>query len=75
MIATAPQLGPIESGVAYPLQDFLARTGQGEWAWRSARKNAAKLGITLRRQHGSQAWVLGSDWIRYLAAGDGEDQD
>ncbi|MCH8046987.1 MAG: hypothetical protein IID44_25070 [Planctomycetes bacterium] len=63
-----PTLGPIQANVAYPLADFLKRAGLGEWAWRSARKNATKLGITLRRQHGSSVWVLGSDWIKYLGS-------
>ena len=68
-----PTLGPIQADVAYPLADFMKRAGLKEWGWRSARREAEKAGITLRRKRGSQVWVLGSDWLAYLAADDVQD--
>lgn len=55
-------LGPIESGVIYPLDDFKARSGLGTAALRTARLEGLKV-----RYVGGRAYVAGDDFIAYVA--------
>jgi hypothetical protein len=51
----------IRSGESYPIAEFRRRSGLGIAAMRKARRN----GLYVRRV-GSRAFVLGSDWHKYL---------
>ncbi|QDT14607.1 hypothetical protein [Alienimonas californiensis] len=51
----------IESDVLYPLAEFRARTGLGEYAMRTARKSGLKV-----RYVGNRGFVLGADFICFL---------
>lgn len=63
---TGNGLGPIESGVSYPLEDFKGRVGQSDWGIRMARRQGLKV-----RAVGRRKYVLGDDWIAYLTRQDG----
>lgn len=54
--------GMIERGTAYTLDEFSRRTGLRRTALRMARH----AGLAVRRAHG-RVYVLGSDWLDYLA--------
>jgi hypothetical protein len=55
--------GVILSDACYAKEEFLARTGFKQAAWRSARRNGLRVVET-----GGRAFVLGSDWIAYLSS-------
>jgi hypothetical protein len=57
--------GVIEAGAAYTLAEFRERSGMGEWAVRKARH----AGLRVRRV-GNVWWVLGSDFLAWLARQD-----
>ena len=56
----------IRPGEILTLPDFLTRTGQKKAAWRSARRNAIKLGIQLDYRSGRQCFVATDGWIELL---------
>jgi hypothetical protein len=53
----------IQAGTAYSLAEFSRRVGLRDWAVRAARR----AGLRVIHKHG-RAFVLGSDWLAYLAA-------
>ena len=53
--------GPVEADVLYPLADFKARTGLGEFAMRTARRRGLKVTYA-----GNRGFVLGRDFLDYL---------
>ncbi len=55
--------GVIRSGESYALEEFKRRVGLSTWALRKARSH----GLVVRYRHG-RAFVLGSDWLDYLAS-------
>lgn len=60
-VLTRPAVGPIEPHVLYPLEDLQARSGMGKTALRSARRAGLRV-----RYAGNRAFVLGSDFIKWL---------
>ena len=66
MSATAtkqgPHLGPIEAGASYPLPIFQKLAGLSAWGLRRAK--AAGLRV---RTVGRRKFVLGDDWLAFLA--------
>jgi hypothetical protein len=55
-------LAEIVPGAAYPIPLFKRKTGIGDWGFRTARKE----GLPIRRA-GGKPFVLGSDFLEYLA--------
>lgn len=55
-------LAPIEAEVCYPLPVFMNITGQG----RAAISTARKKGLTVRKI-GNRKYVIGRDWLDYVA--------
>ena len=60
MSDTAP--GVIHADKAYALSAFQRESGLGTWAIRTARKNGLKVRYT-----GGRAFVIGQDFLTYLA--------
>lgn len=54
--------GEITTGSSYSLSEFMERTGLKRDAMRQARRN----GLQVVRRHG-RVFILGSEWLRYLA--------
>lgn len=54
--------GVVVAGTAYSLTAFTKATGLGRTALREARRQ----GLPVRRV-GLRSWVLGSDWLEFLA--------
>ncbi|MBB02727.1 hypothetical protein GYB59_06275 [bacterium] len=62
-MATATlKTGEIIADASYSLQEFKERTGMG----RAAMQQARRKGLVVRRAH-KRGYVLGRDWINYLA--------
>lgn len=59
--ATLAAPGEIQPGVLYTLPEIKRRSGLGEWALRTARRNGLRVIYT-----GGRAFVRGSDFIKYL---------
>jgi len=59
------ETGAIEQGDAYPLAEFERLTGFGRHAVRSAKRNGLKV-----RRAGNRTFVLGDDFIQFLANDD-----
>ena len=59
--AANDMLGPVEPNVLYPLLDFMARTGLGRTAMRSARRSGL-----IVRYVGGRGYVMGGDFIAWL---------
>ena len=57
----------IQAGTAYSLAEFSRRVGLRDWGVRAARR----AGLRVIHKHG-RAFVLGSDWLAYLAAESGK---
>ena len=62
-MATVLSEGTISAGVSYSLKEFKLRTGLGTAALRECRLR----GLTVRRV-GLRSFVLGQDWLDYLAS-------
>lgn len=60
---SASCIEPIAADCSYEKSDFLRRVGLKAHAWRTA----VRQGLRVVRCHG-RAYVLGRDWIDYLAA-------
>lgn len=56
----------IRAGEVLLLTDFLERTNNGRAAWRTLRRNAGRLGITLDYRSGRQAYVDTDRWLEFL---------
>lgn len=54
--------GVIDAHAAYELGEFSRRTRLGTWALRQARRSGLRVCTV-----GSRRFVLGSDWLAYLA--------
>ena len=66
-MATITEPTPIDPDCLYTLRDFMALTGLGKHAMRTAREN----GLRVRRV-GNRAFVHGGDFISYV---DSRDRD
>ena len=60
-------VGPIESGVAYPISSFKRLAGWGDWAMREARKAGLKVRVV-----GNTRFVIGDDFLAFLRREDGD---
>ena len=60
----------VASDCSYPLSGFTKLVGLKRHAMRAARKAANERGITLVRYKHGRAFVLGADWLEYLATDD-----
>ncbi len=58
--------GVIRNDEVVTLTEFKARMGLADWAWRSARREAEKMGITLCVYQGNNAYISGKVWHDYL---------
>jgi len=62
VVNAAIKTGEIVADASYSLAEFSERTGLKRAAMREARRN----GLKVRRAH-KRGYVLGRDWISYLA--------
>lgn len=58
----ADTVGVISAGEAYSLPVFKSRTGQSDTAIRTARRKGLPI-----RYSGNRAYILGADWLAFLA--------
>lgn len=56
-------LGPIEAGASYPLPVFQRLAGLSAWGLRKAKHAGLRV-----RTVGRRRYVLGSDWLEFLAS-------
>lgn len=58
--------GVIRNDEVVTLTEFKDRMRMSDWAWRSARREAEKLGISLCVFQGNNAYISGQVWHAYL---------
>lgn len=58
--------GVIRDNEVVTLDEFKARMGLADWAWRKARQEADNYGITLSVQQGKRVYVSGKLWHQFL---------
>lgn len=58
--------GVIRNDEVVTLTEFKDRMRMSDWAWRSARREAEKLGISLCVFQGNNAYISGKVWHEYL---------